>query len=87
MVLKNYHSFLGKMISATPVSTSLLRIRNLFNDSVVKEIDPVYNNLKLIGNDAKNECLQSNKKSGSTTQDIFFGMSMCNFILACSKMC
>lgn len=85
MVLKNYHSFLGRMISTTPVSTSLLRIRNLFNDSVVKEIDPVYNNLKLIRNDGKNECLQSNKKSGSTTQHIFFGM--CNFIFACSKMC
>ncbi|XP_045446928.1 uncharacterized protein LOC123655136 [Melitaea cinxia] len=59
-------------ISASPLSTSLLRIRNLFNDSEVKEIDPVYNNLKLIKNDDKNECLQIIKKSGTTTQDIFF---------------
>ncbi|CAH2105459.1 unnamed protein product [Euphydryas editha] len=63
----------GVVISSTPVATSLLRIRNLFNDSTVNEIDPVYSNLKLMENETKKECLQINKKSSSiVSQDIFF---------------
>ncbi|XP_046963444.1 uncharacterized protein LOC124532540 [Vanessa cardui] len=64
-VFGNKRSNLGRSLPVTPIANSLLRIRNLFNDSAKQEIDPVYNNLKHMKKPCKNESPPSNKKLSS----------------------
>ncbi|XP_050343808.1 uncharacterized protein LOC126769212 [Nymphalis io] len=65
-VFDNKKSYSGISLSVTSIANSLLRIRNLFNDSEKREIDPVYHNLKHMKKTCNNECPQIHKQSIST---------------------